>query len=177
MDGNPNNPLLAKLQSIDVNSVTNASWEHARITHLIQVMGFKTLASELKKVSAGSLFKFDDFNDSCSDFPMVLFAYTLNGNPPIHRDNRSVHPMWFKSFTGLPLVKVYLERLKQFSKRKPVGMVFPRKGFQQGMILHNGDHDKFVPTGSGCHLYKAEDGTTMVVQPFTGFLNHLRSST
>jgi hypothetical protein len=177
MEGNPNNPLLAKFQSIDAHSVTSAAWEHARIMHLIQVTGYKTLLSELKQIAATSTYTFDDFNQVCNDFPFVLFADTFKGQPPIHRDNRSVHPMWFKSFTVLPLVKKYLEKHKSFSGKKPVGMVFPRKGFQQGLILHNGDPDKFVPSGSGCHLYKAEDGSTMVVQSFTGFLNHLRSNT
>lgn len=174
---NPNNPLFDKLKALDYKGISSASWEHARVLHLLQVLNLKPVTNEIKQVSSDSLFTFDVFNELVSDFPVYLFAEALKSQPPIHRDDRSVHPLWFKSFKTLPFVKLYTERLKtmRVKIKRPVGMVFPRKGFQQGMILHNGDHEKFVPLNSSCHLYKAEDGNTMVVQPFTGFLEHVRT--
>jgi len=171
----PNNPLLSKFQAIDSKEVTKASWEHSRVMHIVQVMGYKNLVSDLKRVSQGSLFTLGDFVQVCDDFPVYLFAETLKGSPPIHRDNRSVHPIWFKSFTSVPFVKVYIERSKTFPTDRPVGMLFPRRGFQQGMIIHDGDPERFLPPGSSCHLYRGDGGTTMIVQPFTGFLNHLKT--
>jgi hypothetical protein len=175
--GNPNHPLLAKINPYASAEAVKSSWEHSRILHLLQVMQLTHLKPQIKNITATDLFTFDAFLQVCSAFPMHLFFDTLSDQIPIHRDNKSVHPMWFKSFTALPVIKKYTEKIKQCSwdfNCCPVGLVFPRKGFQQGLIVHNGSFEKYVPESSGCHIYKQEGGSTLIVQSFTGFLSNLK---
>ena len=54
------------------------------------------------------------------------------------------------------------------------GLVFPRRGFREGLIAHNGDWSAFVPAGVGAHLFKLSESETLVVQPYSAFLSHVR---
>lgn len=178
MEGNPNNPLLAKINRFESAETTRANWEHARITHMLQVLRLPSVKSRLQRAEGNRTFSFEAFYAECPKFPMHLFFDNLPGSIPIHRDNKSVHPMWFKSFMSLPVVKLYKEKLSLCpwsGEDRPVGLVFPRKGFQQGLIVHNGSFDRFVSDGSGCHVYRQEGGSTLIVQAFTGFLSHLET--
>ena len=103
----------------------------------------------------------------------------MAGVQQLHRDPRAIHPMWFKSFLSLPFVKLYEERLEELydaKQKKPFGMVFPRKGFAQGLILHNGNWDLFVPNQSSCHIFKGskKKSMTLLVQPYSSFIDHVR---
>jgi len=57
-------------------------------------------------------------------------------------------------------------------------MVFPRKGFPDGLIVHNGQIEDFLPAHSGCHVYHGgpKHSLRLVVQPYRLLLDHLREA-
>lgn len=161
-------------------------WEHARVEFVFNRFGFSkqkrkltTLAIERK---GDNLLTFALFHEMYPDFPMLLGANRLSHlSDPLHRSPKAFHPEWFKNFNKLPFMTGYREVFEQYGEItdiKPVGMMFPRKGFQQGLIVHNGDISTFVPGGSSCHVYfgDGENAVNLVVQPFVGWLDHLKKS-
>jgi hypothetical protein len=88
---------------------------------------------------------FDLFNERFRDFPILLGSHTLGGIK-LHQDQRSVLPNWFTNFPKLPFVEAYREfyvARHELANGRPLGVVFPRHGFRQGMIIHNGGLDEY----------------------------------
>jgi len=97
----------------------------------------------------------------------------------LHRDPRAFHPEWFKNFMRLPFMYWYQDLYEEWGgvdNPKPVGLVFPRKGFAQGLVVHNGGLDNFVGPNGSCHVYVGggKKPMTLVVQPFQSMLDHVK---
>ena len=175
---NPLNPLLGKIEKFEQSDSHVRQWESGRVEWTMRRLKLEQQRKEILFATPGGQYTFEAFNQAV-DFPMYLFAEPMAGLSPIHRDPRAIHPMWFKSFRGLPFVKLYEERFEELintQKHRPIGMVFPRKGFSQGLVLHNGDWDLFVPPQASCHVLKGgkKHSMNLVVQPYTGFIDHVR---
>lgn len=98
-------------------------------------------------------------------------------NYQIHRDALSAEPARFKNFTRVPFVVAYLQRLEELGDDiRPTGMVFPRKGFAQGMVIHNDEDERYWSEGL-CQVYKGQvlgENTRLYVQPFRHLIAELR---
>jgi len=175
---NPLNPLLGKIERFEQAGERADQWESSRVEWTLRRLKLEDQRKEILSDAVGGRYTFSDFH-RVVNFPIRLVAEPLLNEPPIHRDQRSIHPAWFRSFRGLPFVRKYEEHFEELGdlyKGTPIGMVFPRKGFQQGMILHNGDWELFVPPQSSCHLFKGGKTHKMnlIVQPYIGFIDHLK---
>jgi len=180
---NPLNPLLGKIERYEESSKSIRQFESSRVEWTLRSLGLEAQRREILQgiESLGGYFTFSEFNRVVS-FPINLISESLHGEMPIHRDQKSTHPMWFKGFRSLPVIQKYEDYLNDYlqdgTPKKPLGMVFPRKGFSQGLIVHNGDFDLYVPPKSSCHVYKG--GTThsmnLIVQPYMGLINHLKET-
>ena len=183
-----NHPLSPLVPSIDVphyddTDIRALKWETARVEATVKRLKLhKNVMGELRKQSGGEL-TFEGFNDRFPNFPVVLAGTALVGMEPLHRHSGAIHPMWFKSFRNLPFISFYEDfihttaSLASFTNSvalRPRGMVFPRKGFRDGLILHNGDWESFTADNSSFHLFKGKDGFTLLVQPYVAFLDHVR---
>ena len=183
---NLNHPLSPLTPSIDVphyddTDIRTLKWETARVEATVKRLKLhKNVLGELRKQSGGEL-TFEGFNDRFPNFPAVLFGTALAGMEPLHRHSGAIHPMWFKSFRNLPFISFYedalhvagSEGLSDTDGFRPFGLVFPRKGFRDGLILHNGDWEAFTADNSSFHLFKGKD-FTLLVQPYAAFLDHVR---
>jgi len=170
---NPLNPLLGKIEKFEQADSQGRQWESSRVEWTLRRL---KLESQRKELAVG-YFTFVEFN-RVVNFPMRLAAEPMLGQRPVHRDPLLIHPMWFKSFQGLSFVRSYEEKFEDLGNplgQLPFGMVFPRKGFLQGMLLHNGDWDLFVPPKSSCHIFKGgkKHSMNLVVQPYAGFIDHV----
>ena len=176
---NPLNPLMGRIEKFEESTAQSAKWESSRVEWTMRRLKLdsqrKEIISELGYV--GNL-PYEAFFRAVPTFPMDIVAEPRKGELPLHRDPRAVHPAWFKSFRKLPVVETYEEHFGENSREeRPFGMVFPRKGFLQGLILHNGDWDMFVPPHSSCHVFKGGNKRSMhlIVQPYQGFIDHVRN--
>lgn len=176
---NPLNPLLSKIEKFEQNDQHLRQWESTRVEWTLRRLKLEPQRKEIASSAVGGQYTFSDFRRVVSSFPAYLLAEPMAGVQQLHRDPRAIHPMWFKSFLSLPFVKLYEERLEELydtKQKKPFGMVFPRKGFAQGLILHNGNWDLFVPNQSSCHIFKGskKKSITLLVQPYSSFIDHVR---
>lgn len=176
---NPTNPLLGKLEKFEQSDLHVRQWESARVEWTMRRLTLERQRKEILSAASGGQYTFAEFNRVVS-FPMHLFANPLNDLPCIHRDPKARHPLWFKAFRDLPFVKLYEERFEELMsahQQQPIGMVFPRKGFSQGLILHNGDWDLFVPPQASCHIFKGgkKHAMNLIVQPYIGLIDHIRT--
>ena len=90
------------------------------------------------------------FNDFFPDFPIVLGASRLDG-VKLHTDKRSLLPALFRDFESAPFVAAYEEFFEaniDKAQGRAVGLVFPRKGLKQGLIMHNGGLDAYWVKGT-----------------------------
>lgn len=175
---NPLNPLLSRIERFEQAEGRIRHWESARVEWTLRRLKLEAPRRELQSSADFTGYTCDDFNRVVGTFPMYLFAEQLEDEPPIHRDGRAIHPNWFKTFRNLPFVKKYEERFEELypnHKDRPLAMIFPRKGFAQGLVLHNGNWDLFVPPQASCHLFKGgkKHAMTLAVQPYAGFIDHI----
>jgi hypothetical protein len=175
---NPLSPFLDGITRFEQSDEALRGFESGLVSWTLSRLKREAALKQLKKEKDYFL-TFDDFRTAIPDFPVYLVAEPLADSGPIHRDSRFVHPLWFKSFFGLPIVSKYEEyfsELKSFLGGKPLAMIFPRKGFLKGLILHNGDPELYLPEKSSCHLYKGKQGKTLLVQPYMAFTDHVQKT-
>jgi hypothetical protein len=91
---------------------------------------------------------FGIFREEYPTYPVLLQCSRLEGLR-LHTDPKSILPVWFKNFESLPFVPPFVafhDSIVAVEKLggRGVGLVFPRKGFQQGLVVHTA-----VANGSG----------------------------
>lgn len=107
-------------------------------------------------------------------FPFLLGCSRLEGNP-VHKDRKSTEPARFKSFGSVPFVQAFHEFKEQVGQEaawRSVGVIFPRKGFRYGMIIHDNDEESYWEQGLSW-VYKDAKGDRIYVQPFTAVLDSI----
>jgi len=169
---NPLHPLLGKIERAENSEVTGKQWESKRAEWVFRKKGLTSKIKPLKSSSDDGLLSLSMLQEF---FPEVyLTSGYLKAKIPIHKDTSAVHPAWFKGFLKLPFIESYKDILTSRSDSvEIVGMVFPRKGFQNGLILHNGHWLNYVPQGSGFHLYRGKNDRVLTVQSFSDFVTCL----
>ena len=86
-------------------------------------------------------------------------------------------PRWFENFRGLPFVAPFhdfITAVGPSSDLKPSGLVFPRKGFRQGLVIYNGDLNEYRIKG-GEFVFENEE-ETYHVRPFSAVVDAIYNS-
>lgn len=92
---------------------------------------------------------FRAFNDTYQSFPLLLGASRLDG-ATLHTDPRAMLPALFKDFGSVPFVTAYelfFESSQERAGHRKMGLVFPRKGFKNGLIIYAADGLDDIPVG------------------------------
>lgn len=174
---NRDNPTVVKHE-------LRRAYEHAKVQFMLKQLGLskrkRQLVEWIARNDEDTRLTFTAFNEVFSSFPVWVTGTNLGDlSDALHLHQKATLPNWFKTFTSLPFIKHYTEAYAaagNLATEKPVGLVFPRKGFKQGLIVHNGDWQTFVPPKSSCHLYVGGGNrkqTVLLVQPFSTFLTHV----
>lgn len=173
---NPYNPLLSQLEKMELGEFSALGWEQKRVERLLKVAGLagrKELKEGLSDPVTGYL-SFDQVNRQLQ-FRVAFAAIPLKGKTPMHRDQKSIQPIWFKSFAKVPVfntyLDMYLEYLAGTHDARPYCAVFPRKGFLHGLCVHNGEVTQSLQPGKSGHVYCSKSGFNLIVQPFDDFLS------
>jgi len=161
------------------------AWEDARVRHTLRRVGLvnyrKRLEKEADEETGSKRLTFERFNRKFPTFPALLGCHSFVGETPIHSRGECIHPRWFQAFMKLPFIEPYEELYDvlgdEVKLRPVVAMVFKRKRFDQGLVVHNGDVDRFVAPKSSCHLYRGggvrKKTVNLVVQPYDNFLKYI----
>ena len=176
---NPFNMLAFPTRN-DSEYYKSLMWEHDRVNFVLRRLKLDKLTpiliSRAKRATGDKRLAFGIFNELFEDFPLFLTCDNLSHLPnPWHLLPSAVFLSWFKSFRTVPIVKAFKGKLECYpSETRPIGMIFPRKGFEQGMIIHDGPIEKLVPPNTGYFAYTGKKGkqyNTLVVQQLAPMLD------
>lgn len=176
---NPLNPLISKLQKLNYAEDSAKRWEHSRVSWTINQLTLQSYMKRFQKENPGELLNFEWFNLD-NHLPIYLACVHDLGKQPLHRNQKAIQPNWFLKFPTLPFMSHYNKLLENLpsTETRTVGLIFPRKGFGQGLILHNGDINDYVPHDTGFHVYRTKENATtdfLIVQPYSSLIAKLKS--
>lgn len=165
-----------------------AQFEASRLKALMQRMKLAdhlgAVFLQAEQMTGVRELRFAAFNELFPTFPFRIGCHTLRGLPLpygdkktpmdywVHRDNQSVEPARFKKFNWVPFKIAYDQLVQQMANPadlRKIALVFPRKGFTDGMVIHNDESENYWHTGL-CWVYKQADGSRLYVQPFTALI-------
>ena len=176
---NPLNPLITKLQKLDYQQDSGKRWEHSRVSWTTNQLALQSYVKRFQKNNPGELLNFEWFNSE-NYLPIYLACIHDLGKQPLHRNQKAIQPNWFLKFPTLPFVAPYKKLLASLpnSMGRPVGLIFPRKGFGQGLIIHNGSINDYVPHDTGFHVYRTKENSShefFIVQSYSSLITKLKS--
>ena len=154
-------------------------WESARVEFTLGHVGLGRCKRHLFQLAEEQTgvrrLTFVFFHEHFPSFPIILGANDLGILPePLHRLQKAIFPEWFRNFTQLPFMPMYEELYSSTTGlARPLGMIFPRKGFQQGLVVHNGDPSTFVPLGGSYFAHRGKRDQILVVQPYIALLDQI----
>lgn len=172
----------------------DAAFEAGKVLYVLKAFRLNArkaaaaLLARERRERGGHAATFRAFNDAYPEFPLVLGATRL-GAVKLHADARAMIPALFRDFGRAPFVtafEAFYEReadAAAASGRLP-GLVFPRKGLKNGMVIYAADDPEAVPVGDretllaypGGGAGKKRTGRTwLVVRSFQRLLEALHS--
>lgn len=174
-------------------------FEHERTRWMLQQFNLQKYTNSLR-LAGTSIYnrnelRFAMFNNTFSTFPFLLGASILCGMPvnrggkttnlpssyAVFRDPDSTEPARFKNFGNVPFVMAYssfYDSVASERETRKIGLVFPRKGFLHGMIIHNDESEMYWSSGL-CWVYKSltdKKDRRLYVQPFSSVVDAIRKS-
>lgn len=155
-----------------------AQFEETLVKHMLARLKLSEFKSELLGIWHSQhgeyRLKFASLNFKFPTFPFVLGSGRFEGDP-VHKDRKSTEPARFKSFASVPFVEMFREFKEQVDAEagwRNVGLIFPRKGFRYGMIIHDNEEESYWQQGLSW-VYKDVKGDRTYVQPFTAVLDSI----
>lgn len=172
---NPRNPLFRGIVRFEEQTQLAEARESAFVLWSLKQLKCEAAAKRWMAESGESSWTFPLMSE-LPRFPMRLQLATEERSLPIHRDPKFIHPVWFKSFLSLPIVREYLEAYDPDAESRPQGLIFSRKGFARGLVLHTGDFTVFVPPDAACHVFRGGkcSRVSYVVQSYASLLDGIR---
>jgi hypothetical protein len=175
----PKDPLLSNLQRMQQAANLGPLWEQSRALFLLKSLGLTNWKAELQQQDSNNLLLFSAINNTLG-LPLFFATEPCTNKLPLHRDVKSAHPQWFKNFQKIPVMVIYFEEMERYNLRqddRPFALVFPRKGFEQGLCVHNGSSISYTLDGEGYHCYRSKKhGQDIIVQPFRSVLKAIMQS-
>lgn len=117
-------------------------WEEATIKHVLLAFGLgaaeKALRREYRRLYDTSRLSLALFHETYPTFPIYFGTKYMTG---LHQNNKCIMPQLFKNFSATPVVEAFEEFLQEVPEERQggcIGLVFPRRGYARGMIIHTG---------------------------------------
>ena len=189
--------VLNQLSQQEQLEESEAQWEHTTVNRAVSKLGIGNMRRSLirsnKEAGRGQLLKLLTFREMFHTFPIHLESSRLRDipvpeigkmTPRKYRTElcpRYWEPARFKSFNRVPVVDLFNSLVDSLPEEvigiRPVGLVFPRRGFKYGMIIHNDDSEQLWETGSAW-VYKGTEArpARQYLQPFDQVLAAIQGS-
>jgi hypothetical protein len=118
-------------------------FEEGKVRYLLKVFHLSKAAereifNRAERDTGKSDLTLDAFNAVFPSFPLVLGASRLDGFQ-LHLEQAGLLPALFKTFGSTPFVQAFerfYETTIDAANGRSVGLVFPRKGFKNGLIVY-----------------------------------------
>jgi len=131
----------------------DAAFEEGKVNYLLKTFNYnvRKAAAQLCKLAEQTVgspdLTFRAFHQQEPSFPLYLGASRLNG-VQLHLEPTAMLPALFKAFGAAPFVQFYDQFYEANAERagdRPVGLVFPRKGFKNGLVVYAADDPQIIP--------------------------------
>lgn len=178
MSQHPLHPVLQGITPYSPNNTSSVSAESRLVLWTLKRLSLERLKLNfLNNTGNENQLSFTEFNRIVYDFPVAL-AFAPAPKVEMHLDPKSIQPHWFTAFLSLPIVKQYENSYSFLTEQgavtnKPIGLIFKRKGIPDGLIIHNGDWDRFAAVNSGCYLYRGKQ-QNLLVQTYRSFIDNIK---
>lgn len=177
------NPYPWQAGGDEAREYARTTWEHGRVDFVLKQFRLQRFRKELlSRCDDSTTYKrlaFVHFNAVFPTFPMSLFADDLGEHIPLHKNQKTILPYWFKAFHTLPFAESIRQHINQQGEyARPVGLVFKRQGFQQGLVIHNGG-EGFLPDKGSWFTFRTRLGKqiqTLHTLPFYVLLKQIQWS-
>lgn len=129
------------------------AFEEGKVSYLLGVfkLNIRKVGNELRQIEEAERgqpnLTFRAFHSAYPTFPLVLGTDRLAG-AALHLNPKAMIPSLFKEFSQAPFVTAYdafYEKNAGRASGRPLGLVFPRKGFKQGMLIHAAETPTDLP--------------------------------
>jgi len=169
-------------------------FEAARVRFVVRRFGLgapvlRQLVEDWFRTTGRRELRFAAFHERYPTFPFYFGTHTLCGlavpwtagavggrtpyNYHVHRDPYSTEPARYKKFEWVPFVIAYRQFYNSASAAasgRSIGLIFPRRGMVDGMIIHNDESEQFWTSGL-CQVYKdPKTEKRLYVQPFAALI-------
>lgn len=157
----------------------DSAFEEGKVNYLLKTFNYnvRKAGAELSKLAEqqnGSPdLTFRAFHQQEPSFPLYLGASRLDG-VQLHLESGAMIPALFKTFGAAPFVTAYDRFYEATAERagdRPVGLIFPRKGFKNGLVIYAADDLQVIPLGEREAFFtyvggKKKDRHWMLVRSF-----------
>lgn len=132
------------------------AFEEGKVTYLLKAFKMnvrvvtQTLRQQTRERTGQPRLLLRAFNETFSSFPLLLGATRLDG-VKLHTATTATLPALFKNFGSAPFVDAYesfYEQMEGRAQGRAVGLIFPRKGLKNGLIIYTVDDPLRIPL---CH--------------------------
>jgi len=151
----------------------DALFEASKVRFILQTHGLKKAERRLQEAAANlgseeGYASLKAFNEAFPTYPIVLGASRLDGIK-VHADPRCLMGNLFKTFMDAPFVAAFQTFEAIVSRRdgRAVGVIFPRKGYRHGWIIHD-ELSGLGPHGTVLSHHEGSEskGRTLYVRSF-----------
>lgn len=134
---------------------SDIAFEEGKVSYLLGVFKFNVRKSSMALRAANATMTgrddltFQAFNAEYGSFPILLGTSRLGGIS-LHLEATAMLPALFKAFGAAPFMTAFDEFYEKNAARasgRTVGMVFPRKGLKNGLIVYAADDPHVLPFG------------------------------
>lgn len=144
-----------------------AAFEEGKVRYLLSVLKFNgrkaaaALQAANEQQTGRPELTFRAFNAAYMSFPLLLGASQLGG-AQLHLDPAAMIPALFKTFGQAAFVAAYdtfYSAAESQANGRTVALVFPRKGFKNGMVIYLADDLDVLPFGEREAFFAYAGGT------------------
>ena len=176
-----------------------AKFEEARVRFVLREFKLTAVIPSLLRdqalVAGRPTLTFSAFADRFPSFPFLFGTSVLrlvevpwsrgavggrtSADYVVHRDPYSTEPARYSKFGWVPFVIAYAnfyESMAAEANGRRIGLIYPRTGLRDGMVIHNDESEQFWTSGL-VQVYKDPDTQTrLYVQPFSALIKSIYAS-
>lgn len=127
---------------IDSDEEKQLRWEENIVKHVLGRFNLRPMERILRREHSKRfdqfLLRVELFHEYFEDFPIYFGTRYMKG---LHANNACIMPNIINNFWRTPIAKAFEDFVETAPEERLdgcVGVVFPRRGYQRGMIVHNG---------------------------------------
>lgn len=185
---NPFSQMMRGRTAGRITAFEQDQYERGLVTWVLTRLKLKhhsSRISDLAEAGGARKLSFAAFNEYFTEFPFFLGCHNLKSlalpygkkttgfDYTVHADPDSFEPARFRKFSRVPFVIAYKHLFESLDSSRRIAMIFPRRGLQRGMVIHNDESEKYWQHGLSWVYKFPETGNRLYVMPAAPFIDSI----